>query len=258
MRICVITPSFNQRSFLEHTLSSVLGQQGDFELRHLVFDACSSDGTVEFLRSVTDPRLRWQSEKDSGQADAINRAMSQADGDVVGWLNSDDLYVPGALAAVAAAFSNPAVKWIIGRYQIIDHLGRIIREPIVRYKNRSLDRYSYRALLRENFISQPAVFWRRDFGQQIGPLDSSLHYTMDYDLWLRMGRLAEPVVLKQILAQFRLHPASKSGKVNREQFDEGYRVAKRYFNGDRFSQLAHRFHVEKIVWVYRVMRMIGR
>jgi glycosyltransferase involved in cell wall biosynthesis len=258
MRISVITPSFNQRSYLQHTLVSVLGQTGDFQLRHLVFDACSTDGTVELLQSIADPRLQWRSEKDAGQADAINRGMIQADGDVIGWLNSDDLYVPGALAAVAAAFADPAVKWIIGRYQIIDHRGTLIREPIVRYKNRSLDRYSYQALLRENFISQPAVFWRRDFGQQIGPLDASLHYTMDYDLWLRMGRVAEPVILRQILAQFRLHHASKSGKVNREQFDEGYRVAKRYFNGDRSSQIAHRCHVEKIVWAYRFMRMIGR
>ncbi len=258
MRICVITPSFNQRPFLEQTLRSVLGQQGEFELQHLVHDAKSTDGSVELLASIKDPRLRWHSEKDAGQADAINRAIARADGDVLGWLNSDDLYAPNALSAVARAFSDPAVQWVIGRYQIIDTDGSVIREPIVKYKNRSLDRYSYRRLLRENFIAQPAVFWRRTFGASIGPLDTTLHYTMDYDLWLRMGRVAEPVILHPVLAQFRLHPSSKSGKVNREQFDEGYRVALRYFNGDRASQALHRFHVEKIVWAYRLMRWLGR
>ena len=257
MRVSVVTPSFNQRPFLEQTLRSVLSQQGDFDLQHLVFDAQSTDGSVELLKSIDDPRLNWRSEKDEGQADAINQAIAVADGDVIGWLNSDDLYVPGALAAVTDAFSDPAVKWVVGRYQIIDENNTVIRQSIVSYKNRSLDRYSYRKLLRENFIAQPAVFWRRDFGQSVGRLDPSLHYTMDYDLWLRMGRASPPKILSQTLAQFRLHKASKSGAVNREQFDEGYRVAKRYFAGDHLSQIMHRLHVEKIVWSYRLMRMVG-
>jgi hypothetical protein len=127
----------------------------------------------------------------------------------------------------------------------------------MRYKNRWLDRYSYRRLLVENFIAQPAVFWRKSFGEQVGPLDASLHYTMDYDLWLRMGKLSPPKILQQTLSQFRLHAQSKSGAVNREQFDEGYRVACRYFDGDRASKFAHRMHVEKIVWAYRTMRLLG-
>jgi glycosyltransferase involved in cell wall biosynthesis len=258
MRICVLTPSFNQRQFLEHTLHSVLSQQGNFEVQHLVFDGQSTDGSIELLQSINDPRLFWRSQSDAGQSDAINRAMAQADGDVIGWLNSDDLYVPGALAKVAAAFADPAAQWVIGRYQIIDDRGAVIRKAIVRYKDRLLDHYSYRGLLRENCIAQPAVFWRRDFGQKIGPLDTSLDHAMDYDLWLRMGRCVDPVILDDVLAQFRLHSASKSGTENRARFNEAYRVALRYFNGDRASQLAHRFHAEKIVWAYRLMRLLGR
>jgi hypothetical protein len=129
---------------------------------------------------------------------------------------------------------------------------------VVRYKERRLRRYSYRGLLRENFIPQPAVFWRRDFGAEVGPLDESLHWTMDYDLWLRMGRRCDPLVIDALLARFRLHEASKSGDFNRRQFDEGYEVARRYFGGDWQSRLAHRFNVEKIVWAYRVMRWAGR
>jgi glycosyltransferase involved in cell wall biosynthesis len=257
MRISIVTPSFNQRPFLEQTLASVLGQQGDFDLQHHVFDANSSDGTVELLQSITDPRLQWRSQRDEGQADAINQAVAFTTGDVIGWLNSDDLYKPAALAAVAAAFSDPSVQWVVGRCEIIDEQNRPIRQSIMRYKNRWLDRYTYRRLLVENFIAQPAVFWRRDFGQRVGPLDASLHYTMDYDLWLRMGKLSPPKILPQTLSQFRLHKQSKSGAVNREQFDEGYRVACRYFDGDRRSQFAHRLHVEKIVWAYRALRVLG-
>jgi glycosyltransferase involved in cell wall biosynthesis len=257
MRISIVTPSFNQRNFLEQTIRSVLSQQGDFELRHHVFDALSSDGTLDLLKSISDPRLIWRSQHDAGQADAINQAIASTDGDVIGWLNSDDLYQPGALAAVAAAFADPAVQWVIGRCEIIDEANKPIRQSIMRYKNRWLDRYSYRRLLVENFIAQPAVFWRRDFGLRVGPLDASLHYTMDYDLWLRMGKLSPPKIVPQTLSQFRLHAQSKSGAVNREQFDEGYRVACRYFEGDIISRFAHRIHVEKIVWAYRVMRVIG-
>jgi glycosyltransferase involved in cell wall biosynthesis len=255
MRLSVVTPSFNQREYLRQTLESVLKQQGDFELEELVVDGASTDGTVELLQDMGDSRLKWTSEKDNGQSDAINRGLRRVTGDVVGWLNSDDLYVPGALATVAAAFGDPAVQWVVGRYQIIDPAGNVIRSRIARYKDRSLDRYSYRKLLRENFIAQPAVFWRREFGQRIGELDESLHYTMDYDWWLRMGRLSEPRILNSVLAQFRIHPQSKSGRVNREQFDEGYRVACRYFGSDRMSRWAHRFNVEKIVWAYRLMRL---
>jgi glycosyltransferase involved in cell wall biosynthesis len=263
MRISIITPSFNQCVFLRRTLDSVLGQRGPFELEWIVIDGGSSDGTIDLLRSIDDRRLRWISEPDRGQSDAINKGMALAGGEVVAWLNSDDLYADGALAAVAEAFrQHPEARWLVGRCDIIDAGDREIRPAITRYKNRRLARYSYRRLLRENFISQPAVFWRRDFGQEMaagrGLLDDSLHWTMDYDLWLRMGRASPPLVLDRTLARFRLHERSKSGQVDRRQFDEGYAVAARYFNGDRPSRWAHRLNVEKIVTAYRVMRLIGR
>ena len=134
---------------------------------------------------------------------------------------------------------------------------RVIRSSVVRYKERSLRRYRYPALLRENFVSQPAVFWRREFGESVGPLDESLHWTMDYDLWLRMGRRADPLLLDRVLARFRLHAGSKTGQADRRQFDEQYAVARRYLGGDRVSQAVHRFNVEKIVWAYRAMRVMG-
>lgn len=258
MKIHIVTPSFNQCAYLQQTMQSVLEQSGDFDLTWQVVDGGSTDGTVELLQSIKDPRVRWTSQSDRGQAHALNKGLVATNADVVGWLNSDDLYTSGALAAVATAFRTTQADWLVGRCQIVDDHGSIIRSPIARYKDRFLNRYSYRKLLRENFIAQPAVFWRGDFGLTVGPLDELLHYTMDYDLWLRMGKRADPVILDQVLAQFRIHGSSKSGQVNREQFDEGYRVASRYFDGDKASQIAHRMNVEKIVWAYRVLRWLGR
>jgi glycosyltransferase involved in cell wall biosynthesis len=258
VKLSIVTPSLNGRRFLERTARSILSQSGNFELEWLVIDGGSTDGTVEFLQGLGDPRVRCLSEGDRGQSHAINKGLALAAGDVVAWLNTDDVYAPGALAAVAEAFaSNPAARWLVGRYEVIDESDRPMRSGVVRYKERWLRRYSYRALLRENFISQPAVFWRREFGREVGPLDESLHWTMDYDLWLRMGRRAAPVFLDRVLARFRLHPASKTGAVDRRQFDEQYAVACRYLDDDRMSRLVHRLNVEKIVWAYRVMRVLG-
>jgi glycosyltransferase involved in cell wall biosynthesis len=259
VKISIVTPSFNQCTFLRRTMDSILSQQGDFDLEWVVVDGGSTDGTLDLLRSAADPRLRWTSGPDSGQSHAINKGLDSVSGDVVAWLNSDDLYTPGALASVADAFSaHPDAHWLVGRCDIIDAADRVIRPGVTRYKNHLLSRYSYRSLLRQNCISQPAVFWRASFGKRIGGPDESLHYTMDYDLWLRMARAAEPLILDRVLAQFRIHDQSKSGQVNRGQFDEQYRVASRYFDGDTASRLAHRFHVEKIVWAYRLMRLLGR
>jgi glycosyltransferase involved in cell wall biosynthesis len=272
MRIWIVTPSLNQCLYLRQTIDSVLSQAGEFDLRHLVVDGGSTDGSVEVLRSITDPRLAWTSQPDAGQSDAVNKGLAVvdmagppvdgADGcdhrDVIGWLNSDDLYRPGALAAVAAAFTDPAVQWAVGRYRVVDDAGQPTRRSIVRYKERRLRRYAYRRLLRENFIAQPSVFWRASFGRRVGPLDPSLHYTMDYDLWLRMARLAPPLLIDRELADFRVHGGSKTGRINRAQFDEGYAVARRHFAGDRASLLVHRFNVEKIVWAYRLLQRLGR
>jgi glycosyltransferase involved in cell wall biosynthesis len=258
-KFSILTPSYNQRRFIEQTAASILTQTGPFDLEWHVIDAASTDGTVEFLQSLNDPRLKWTSHKDRGQADALNQGLARATGDIIGWLNSDDLYLPGALAIVAGAFAgHPESHWLVGRCQIIGEDGRIIRRAITAYKDRKLDRYSYRHLLRENPISQPAVFWRKSFGDAIGPLDVSLHHTMDYDLWLRMGRAAAPLILPETLASFRFHPSSKSGQEDRGRFRQEYAIANRYLGNDHLSRLIHRINTEKIVLSYRLLRLLGR
>src|ERR1019366_10115268 len=130
MRISIVTPCFNQRSFLQQTLRSILSQSGDFELTSIIIDGGSTDGTLEFLQSLTDPRIKWTSQPDRGQAHALNKGLEQAEDGVIGWLNSDDLYTPNALAAVMQAFEDPDVKWAIGRCQNIDAQGNIIRPAL--------------------------------------------------------------------------------------------------------------------------------
>jgi glycosyltransferase involved in cell wall biosynthesis len=271
MRLSIITPSLNNAVYLPQALDSILSQEGNFELESLIMDGGSNDGSVDFLRGfgpIPSPtpgsegiknEMRWISEPDNGQAAAINKGLAMATGEIIGWLNADDLYQAGALATVAETFAaNPNLQWLIGRCDIIDENGQTARSSITDYKNRLLDSYSRKSLLRMNIISQPAVFWRREFGRQIGPLDESLHWTMDYDLWLRMAEKSEPMILKETLAQFRVRGDSKSQGGRRGQFAEGYQVACRYCNEDWMSRLVHRVNVEKIVWGYTAMRWMGR
>ena len=259
MKISIVTPSYNQADFLPATIHSVLGQQSCVELEYIVVDGGSTDGSVNLLAQTDDPRIQWTSEADEGQSHAINKGFSRATGDIFAWLNSDDLYTPGILQAVADAFHNhPDAAWLTGGCAIVDAAGRPIRNYVTRYKNRRLRRYSYTKLLRENFISQPATFWRAQAWSQTGPLDPTLHWTMDYDLWLRLGRLSDPIVLPQPLAHFRLYATSKTGRFQRAQYDEGYAVARRHGQNAPGSLLLHKFHLEKTIAAYRLLRRLGQ
>ncbi len=259
LTISIVVPSYNQADYLPRTLESILSQRGDFALEVLIIDGGSTDGTLEILKNLDDERVAWISGEDNGQSDAINKGLAKASGDIVTWLNSDDIYCDDALKKVSGTFSqNPQARWLIGQCVIIDEQDHPIRQSIARYKNRQLARYSRRRLLRENFISQMSVFWRNDLGKQVGLLNEDLYYTMDYDLWLRMSKVSDPVVLTENLGCFRWYANSKSGKINRKQFDEQYQVASPHLVGDPISRLIHRVNVEKVVWAYRLMRLLGR
>lgn len=260
MKISVITPSFNQAQFLPRTLESVQSQldtaEGLFELEHIVVDGGSTDGTVDLLRECGGG-IRWVSEADGGQADALNKGLAMATGDIIGWLNSDDVYEPGALSTVAQVMSTePQTQWVYGRVRIIDEEDREIRRSITRYKNWRMKRFSLTGLLSENWISQMGVFWRGSAGTEVGLFSVDLRYCMDYDYWLRLGSRWPGRHIDRYLAAFRWYSASKSGSDFVHQFREELDVARRRAAGrHRGRLLLHRLNYLKIVTAYRVMRM---
>jgi glycosyltransferase involved in cell wall biosynthesis len=211
VRISLVTPSFNQAQFIRRTIDSVLEQTGDFELDYRVIDGGSTDGTIEILKSYGD-RVKWISEPDRGQVDAINKGLSSATGDVVGWLNSDDVLLPGALQRVSEAFdANPQAEWVHGRCKIIDEHDREVRRWISAYKHYRSRHHSLETFLTENYVSQMTVFWRRDAQQKIGLLDPEIRYAFDYDLILRLAHRGPPVYIEDPIACFRWYTTSKSG-----------------------------------------------
>lgn len=258
MRISIITPSFNQGDYIEGTICSVLNQKGDFELEYNIIDGGSTDRTLDILKRY-EGRLQWISEKDRGQSHAVNKGLRQVTGDIVGWINSDDRYEEGAFEKACNVFRHePDCQWLIGRCRIVDENDREIRRGITRYKNKWLDRYEYGRLLAEDFISQPAVFFRRSFLSEIGFLDESLHFTMDYDLWLRMGKKADPVVIPEYLASFRYHTLSKTKSQLDKSLAEAKQLCRRYAMGRKDILFRSWLYRTKIRMVYRLFNLIGQ
>lgn len=254
--VSVVTPSLNQAAFVERTLESVLSQEGDFDLEYIVVDGGSGDGTLGVLERYRD-RVRLVVEPDRGQADAVNKGLRLARGSLLGWVNSDDLLRPGAVARAVAAFeAHPDALWLHGRCDIVDGEDRPIRRWVAAYKDWRSRHFSRRSLLVENYVSQMTVFWRRELQEKVGLLDDSLRYTFDYDLWLRFSREGAPLYLGEALAAFRWHPSSKSGSAFERQFEEDFQVFLRHAPGDPWLRLRKRLRTAEILAAYRALRLL--
>lgn len=249
----IVTPSFNQGRFIERAIRSVLDQRGDFDLEYLILDGGSTDDTISILRRYED-RLSWVSERDEGQVDAINKGLRASRGDIVGWLNSDDVMLPGALDRVAAAFrAHPEVEWVHGRCEIIDKCDRSIRRWVSAYKDFRARHHSFENLLTENYISQMTTFWRRRVHDEIGYLDSSLKLAFDYDLWLRLAKRGAPVYLRDSTACFRWYVTSKSGTNFSNQFREDAAICARYAANNSAILWRKRAKNSAIIAIYSVL-----
>jgi glycosyltransferase involved in cell wall biosynthesis len=202
--ISVVTPSYNQGAYISNAVQSVLSQ--DYPaVEYFVVDGGSTDGTLAVLQSFGS-RLRWKSEPDRGQAAAINKGWRQASGEIVAWLNSDDLYDPGALRRVAEYFiQHPSIDIVYGDCDYIDANGNILRP----YPTQAFD-FKRLVLPAINYIPQPAAFIRRRLLEGVGYLDENLHYVMDFDYWLRAGIGWEFAYLPVRLAKLRVHESAKS------------------------------------------------
>ena len=227
-KLSIITPSYNQAAYLEQAILSVLQQEYP-NLEYFVVDGGSSDGSVDILKKYSNRLAYWVSERDRGQSHALNKGFAMTTGEWVGWLNSDDYYLPGALDAVAATVSTayPSVGLVFGRGLRVDPDGREIaafwpRDPV-------FDRHAL--LYGADYILQPTAFIRRDAWVAVGPLDEDLHYCMDYDLWLRLSETYEVATMAHPIAAAREHPASKTATGQVERWLEIYRMICRHSEG---------------------------
>ena len=203
MKVSVVTPSYAQGKFIERTLQSVAIQTGA-EIEHVVFDGGSKDSTVDVLTAFQPP-VRWVSKKDKGQTDAVNQGIHSTDGEIIGWLYSDDIYYPGAIAKVVSLFKqNLHVDVVYGQ---ADHIGL----DDVAFEEYPSEPWNFERLKETCFICQPALFFRRRVVEQHGALDESLNYCMDYAYWLRLGKAGVRFAyLEEKLAGSRLYADNKT------------------------------------------------
>jgi glycosyltransferase involved in cell wall biosynthesis len=227
-KISIVMPSLNQDQYLEAAILSVLEQ--DYPATELiVIDGGSTDESVNILEKYADRIAYFTSEKDSGQSEALNKGFKRATGEIIGWLNSDDTYQPGTLWQVAAVFSEPHVKVAMcSRFGLMDADGTVFD-----YKENTFT--SHKKLIRYwstggMTVNQPSVFFRRELIANLDSvLDPSLHYAMDYDLWLRLSRQHDIHVVDGHWANYRFHDESKSGRGFDDFASEWYAVSRRYW-----------------------------
>lgn len=222
MRITVVTPSFNQAAFLERTLRSVL-DQGYPDLEYIVIDGGSSDGSSVILDRYASRLSYLQSQPDGGQTDALIQGFDRATGDVLAWLNSDDVYEPGALAEAAAHFEQHTDdRFIFGDATWIDTEGAILR----RKREMPFNRFIW--LRTHNYIPQPSAFWRRSLYEEVGGLDRTFDLAMDSDLWIRFAERTRPRHVRRLWSQMRYYPEQKNIRLRSISDLEDERIRRRY------------------------------
>ena len=223
--VSIVTPSLNQGRFIEETVKSVLGQ--DYSpIEYLVVDGGSTDETLAILRRY-DGALRWVSEPDSGQAAAVNKGFRATSGQILGWLNSDDVYEPSAVStAVAYLLEHPEAAMVYGDASHIDAAGQDLG-PCAYVEPANLERLVHEV----DYIVQPAAFFRRSAFEAVGPLDESLHWALDYDLWIKIARRFPFAYVPRRLARYRLTGENKTTVGGFDRFAELDRVGRRHGAG---------------------------
>lgn len=216
-KVSIITPSYNQAGFLEQTIRSVLGQNYP-DLEYFIIDGGSTDGSVEVIQKYAGQLTWWVSEPDRGQAEAINKGFRKASGDIIAWLNSDDVYAPGAVRKAAEYLStNPQIGLVYGNAVSFDQDGRPLND--LEFENWGLE-----GLAAFNIICQPAVFFRRELLETTGYLDENYHMLLDHHLWLRIARITRIHHVPEVWAFARHHPGAKNVAQAQKFSEEAYKI----------------------------------
>lgn len=237
MKITILTPSYNRANFLEAALLSV--QQQDYgDIEHLVVDGASTDHTQELLSQYAGKRLSWFSEPDHGQVDALLKGLRMSDGELVTWLNADDIYLRAdVISEVVDLFTkHPQVDWLTGTGWLLDESGCPIRATPFQP-----ERIRYEVLKFRNFVLQPATFLRRTVLEAL-PIDSGLDYAFDWDLWIRAARAYNVLAAPGQWAGYRWWQGSKTASRPAARVREQAEVTRRYLGENSWQYRTLRFY----------------
>ena len=253
MDFTIIVPTFNSQRYIGQCLESIISQKHNGETQIIVVDNLSTDNTLEISRNLG---VEIISEKDNGEPDAINKGMKLAKGDIVAWLDSDDLYEPNALSIVESAFDRQKnLDWVYGKAYFLDSDGGKIRRLITMCKELLQKNYDYDKLCSLCFIPQPSVFMLRSFYKMVGDLNTDYKLIFDYEYWLRAGLLSTPMFIPEYLSSMRAHNGSLSVQYSMTQMKQSLGLATR-FKPNSILTYSTRFLILASTLVY--YRTIGK
>lgn len=224
-RISIVTPSYNQGCYLEETIRSVLSQHYP-NLEYFIIDGGSQDDSVDIIKKYDSEITYWESVPDNGQAHALNKGFSRVSGDIVGWLNSDDIYLPGALFAVALEFLNNKIDFLCGGCLLFFE-GRSESDFVRRPQQRITD---YLPAL--DYIDQPSSFWSRNIMQEIGGLNDAMHYAFDWEYFLKVYQRYPIYFSRAVFSAYRIHAKHKTGTGGERRRDEIIAIVERFATPD--------------------------
>jgi len=247
-----VVPSLNKTEFIGRTLQSIVDQKYP-NIEVIILDGGSTDGTVEIIKDYASKYswISWESKKDKGQVDAIDKGLEKASGQILTYINADDIYQADALIKVGKYFTkNSGTLWLAGKGDIIDENGIRIANIIGKYKNHLLLLNNYSWLLTVNYLIQPSVFISKEAYQKYGPFSGTKASVMEYDLWLKLGKIAMPKILDEYLSSFRLFRGSISTANFKQLLMEDEKIAEKYTANQLILAFHYLHNIGRIVVLY--------
>jgi len=204
-KISILTPSYNQGKYIEENILSVLNQNYD-NFEHIIIDGGSTDNTIEVLKKY--PHLKWVSEPDEGQSDALNKGLKIASGEIIGWMNSDDFYENKVFKYIVDSFVNEKVNWVIGLiYYSYENIDKKIESKFIEVNYNNLIKYP-------DIVTQQGAFYRKKFLEKVNGWDKRKYMVMDYDLWIKLVKISEPYMINKVIGNFYHHSSQKTNISN--------------------------------------------
>ncbi len=232
-KISIVIPSFNKRRFISQTLDSIFSQEYK-NLEVIIQDGASTDGTFEILRKYKTryPNIiKLESKKDGGQLDALNKGLEKCSGEILAFINADDVYEPGSFQKVSNAFTvQPDLFWVVGRSRVINENNKQIASFVTFVKNIFLRANYFPLLLSVNYIMQPSVFLSKRAYQSNRPLVGTKNYILEYDFWLKLAKKSMPNAINVYLSSFRVNRDNISTVYASEILEDDYLITKKYSN----------------------------